>query len=329
MTAMTDFSGPLARDLSTYLATLKAAGRMCRSTLTQLRALDRLTLTTPLPSQSIDEAFAKAWLMPSDTRGPNTRRCRYFLLRGFCLFLARHRPETFVPNEFLCPRRRPSPPPHIYTRQEVRRLLDGALRLSNQGKAHPCPIRSDTMHALLLLLATTGLRISEALRLNLQEVDLERGVLSVHQSKFKKSRLVPVSAGTLAVLQQYFQCRLGVAGAQPQAAFFVSGLGKGYSSSYVEAMFRQIAIEAKLHPPNQRGPRLHDFRHTFAVTRLLLWYREGTNVMARLPLLSTYLGHARVSDTQVYLQATAELLTEAHHRFHNFAREVLAEGGRP
>jgi len=86
-------------------------------------------------------------------------------------------------------------------------------------------------------------------------------------------------------------------------------------------------IGSQIHSPNQSRPRLHDFRHSFAVTRLLLWYREGVNVMARLPLLSTYLGHAQVSDTQVYLQATAELLTEADRRFHSFVRELLPGGG--
>jgi len=328
MTAITRFRGPLASDIAKYLDRLKAEGRAMRSPVAQLRALDQLTLTIPLPTGSIDEAFAKTWLAPSDARGPNTRRCRYFLLRGFCRFLARSWPQTFVPSPFLCPRHRPAPPAHIYTPQEVRLLLDGALRLSNRGKAHPCPIRSDTMHTLLLLLATTGMRISEALQLNLDDVDLTRGVLFVRQSKFKKSRLIPVSEGTLALLRRYLQRRLSVADGHSHAPLFISGLGQRYSKTYVAVMFRQIALAARIASPGQKGPRLHDFRHTFAVTRLLLWYREGADVMARLPLLSTYLGHAQVGGTQVYLQATAELLAEADRRFHSFARELLAGGGR-
>lgn len=327
MTATTRFHGPLADDLARYLDRLKAEGRALRSPLGQLRALDRLTLTIPLQTGSVDEAFAKIWLAPSDCRGPNTRRGRYFLLRGFCRFLASSRPQTFVPGPSLCPRRRPAPSPHIYTPQEVRLLLDGALRLSNRGRAHLCPIRSETMHTLLLLLATTGMRISEALQLTLKNVDLDRGVLFVRQSKFRKSRLIPVSEGTLVLLRQYLQCRLRVADGHDQAPLFISGLGQRYSYSCVAAMFRQIAIEARIGSPNQKGPRLHDFRHTFAVTRLLLWYREGGDVMARLPLLSTYLGHAQVGDTQVYLQATADLLAEADRRFHRFARELLPGGG--
>jgi integrase len=185
------------------------------------------------------------------------------------------------------------------------------------------------MYTVLLLLATTGMRISEVLQLNIMDVDLARGVLFVRQSKFKKSRLIPVSEGTLALLRQYLQLRLSVTDGNNHAPFFISGLGKRYSASTIRDMFRQLASGAQIRCFNQIGPRLHDFRHTFAVTRLLLWYREGVNVMARLPLLSAYLGHAQAAGTQVYLQATGELLAEADRRFHSFAYKLLPGGGRP
>ena len=184
------------------------------------------------------------------------------------------------------------------------------------------------MHAIILLLATSGLRISEALHLTLQDVDLEDGVLSIHQSKFRKSRLVPLSVGTLKVLNRYHELRVAVAPTGPAEAFFVSGCGKAYSTSTVQGMFRDIAIQAGLRGPKGRGPRLHDLRATFAVTRLLQWYRDGDNVMARLPLLSTYLGHACISDTEVYLRITTALLEEANTRFHSFARDILPSGGK-
>jgi integrase len=154
------------------------------------------SLERQLPSSTIDEAFASAWLAPCDSRGPNTRVARYHLLRRVCRFLAKRRPGTFIPGESLRPRRRPAALPHIYSREEVRLLLDGALTLPDWERWHPCPIRSKTMHAIILLLATAGLRISEALHLTLQDVDLEQGVLSIRQSKSRKSRLVPLSTGT-------------------------------------------------------------------------------------------------------------------------------------
>ena len=183
------------------------------------------------------------------------------------------------------------------------------------------------MHAIILLLATAGLRISEALHLTLQDVDLEHSVLSIRQSKFRKSRLVPVSAGTADMLRRYRDLRVAVAPTGPDEAFFVSGRGKAYSTSYVQGIFRDIAIQAGLRGPTGRGPRLHDLRATFAVTRLLQWYRDGDNVMNRLPLLSTYLGHACVSDTEVYLRITTALLEQANTRFHAFARDILPPGG--
>jgi integrase len=323
----TQFSGALATDLADFAATLEASATANKATLTLLRSLDRLTKESALPAGTIDEAFARKWLAPCASRGPNTRLGRYYLLRRFCRFLARRRPDTFIPGEPLRPRRRPSDPPYIYSREELRMLLDGALSLRDWERQHRCPIRSKTMHAIILLLATAGLRISEALHLTLRDADLEDGVLSIRQSKFCKSRLVPVSTGTADVLRRYRDLRVVVAPTGPDEAFFVSGRGKAYSTGYVQDMFRDIAIQAGLRGPTGRGPRLHDLRATFAVTRLLQWYREGDNVMNRLPLLSTYLGHACVSDTEVYLRITTALLEEANTRFHAFARDILPPGG--
>ncbi len=321
------FSGPLAADFADFVTTLEASASANKTTLTQLRALDRLTMQRPLPSGTIDEALARAWLAPCATRGPNTRRSRYYLLRRVCRFVAKRRPATFVPGERLRPRGRPPKPPHIYSQEEVRLLLDGALALRDWRRWHPCPIRSKTMHAIILLLATSGLRISEALHLTLDDVGLDDGVLSIRQSKFRKSRLVPLSTGTVDALRRYYGIRVTVAPAEPSAAFFISGRGKAYSTSCVQGMFRAIAIQAGLRGPKGRGPRLHDLRATFAVTRLLEWYRDGDNVMTRLPLLSTYLGHACVSDTEVYLNITMTVLEEANTRFHAFARDILSPGG--
>ena len=317
----THFSGPLAAELADFTATLEAGASANRTTLTQLRALDRFTQERPLRSGTIDDTLARAWLAPCASRGPNTRRARYYLLRRVCRFLAKRRPATFIPGASLRPRGRPSKPPHIYSRAEVRLLLAGALALRDWEVWHPCPIRSHTMHAVILLLATAGLRISEALHLTLQDVDLDDGVLSIRQSKFRKSRLVPLSGGTLEVLCRYHECRVAVVPAGPAEAFFVSGRGTAYSTGYIQGLFRDIAVQAGLREPQGRGPRLHDLRATFAVTRLLQWYRDGGNVMARLPSLSTYLGHACVSDTEVYLRITTALLQEANTRFHAFARD--------
>lgn len=323
----TRFNGPLAAELTDFTATLEASAVANKTLLTKLRALDRFTQGRTLVAGTLDEAFARAWLAPCESRGANTRLARYHLLRRFCRFLTKRRPQTFIPGESLRPRRRPAAQPHIYPREEIRLLLEGALSLRDWNRRHYCPIRSRTMHAIILLLATAGLRISEALHLTLKDVDLESGVLSIRQSKFRKSRLVPLSKGTADLMGCYRQLRDTAAPIGPDEAFFVSGRRKAYGIGYVERMFRDIAVEAGLRGPTGRGPRLHDLRATFAVTRLLEWYRDGANVMNRLPLLSTYLGHARVVDTEVYLRITTALLEQASTRFHAFARNVLPSGG--
>ncbi len=327
MTTANSFSGPLASDFAAFAATLEASAVANETTLTQLRALDRFTSQKGLPAGTIDEHVARAWLTECVSRASSTRCARYHLLRRFCRFLAKRRPGTFVPGESLRPRRRPPKPPHIYSREEVRALLAAALVLRDWTSGHRCPIRSKTMHTVILLLVTSGLRISEALHLTLQDVDLVDGVLSIHQSKFRKSRLVPVSTGTLDLLRRYHDLRVAVAPADPAGAFFVSGRGTAYSTSTVQAMFHDLTAQAGLRGPEGRGPRLHDLRSTFAVTRLLQWYRDGEDVMARLPLLSTYLGHACVSDTEVCLRITTALLEEASTRFHAFAEGLLPPTG--
>ena len=132
------FCGPLASEFAAFAATLQASASANKTTLTQLRALDRFTRQHGLPSGTIDETLARAWLAGCESRGPNTRRARYYLLRRFCRFLAARRPGTFVPGESLRPRRRPPKPPHIYTRDEVRALLVGALALRDWASRHPC-----------------------------------------------------------------------------------------------------------------------------------------------------------------------------------------------
>lgn len=231
MATTSGFAGPLASEFAAFAATLEASATANKTTLTQLRALDRFTAQRGLPSGTIDQSLATAWLAGCASRAPNTRAARYYLLRRFCRFLATRRPGTFVPGESLRPRRRPPAAPHIYTRDEVGALLAGALAVRDWTSGHPCPIRSSTLHTLIVLLATSGLRISEALHLTLAHVDLTTGVLSIRQSKFRKSRLVPVSAGTLEALRNYQDRRATVAPAGPTGAFFVSGRGTGYSPS--------------------------------------------------------------------------------------------------
>lgn len=189
-------------------------------------------------------------------------------------------------------------------------------------------LRPAVITTLIGLLYASGLRIGEALKLTLADVDLRRRLLIVRETKFRKTRYVPLSGSTAQHMADYLRKRKSKGFSQdPSAGVFVNRAGRAYGEAAVYTIFLEILRRIGLRgPKGQRGPRLHDFRHTFAVNRLLAWYRQGDNISAKLPLLSTYLGHTTVTCTEVYLHATAELLESVGKRFHDhFAIPPLSQ----
>jgi integrase/recombinase XerD len=233
------------------------------------------------------------------------------VVRQFCVFRARANPLEFIPDPLMCPRVISRFHPYIYSDQEIRALLTAAAHLDGDLRPH-------TYLTLLLVLYTTGIRIGEALHLQLGDVDDDRAVLHVRAGKFRKGRLLPISAGLLVRLDQYREHRRRVgASVAPDASLFWSPRGGPYSLIGAQNGLKLLLRAAcGKRPGRGTGPRVHDIRHTFAVHRLLRWYREGMDVQAKLPLLATYLGHCSFLSTQCYLTATPELLAEASHRFH-------------
>jgi integrase/recombinase XerD len=209
--------------------------------------------------------------------------------------------------------------PYIYTHEELRRLL--ATALIYQKKYHCC-LDPHTIQTLLLLLYGAGLRVSEALSLRLVDVDLEQAVLTIRDSKFFTSRLVPIGSLLNQKLQQYAALQQqSVAPQNDDALFFVRLDGQRIKIRNIQAAFRHIRKKAGISRTDGASyqPRLHDLRHTFAVHRLTSWYREGKDVQKLLPQLSVYLGHRCLVHTSVYLTMTPELLTQASQRFEHYA----------
>ncbi len=159
------------------------------------------------------------------------------------------------------------------------------------------------------------MRVSEALNLDISDVDLINGVLNIRCTKFKKSRLIPVHSTTLEVLKNYDTLRQQHMPDQKDFAFFLSGNQTRLSYSFVNATFRKLVCECGIRNHNGIKPRIHDFRHTFAVNRLAAWYDTGLDIHQMLPVLSTYMGHAHFVDTAYYLEAGAELLARATLQF--------------
>jgi integrase len=234
---------------------------------------------------------------------------RLTAVRGFARHVASLNPKTEVPPPgILPPLKRPKP--HVYSDAEINALLAAALALPPADG-----LRRWTYHCFFGLLAVTGLRLSEAVGLQRDEVDLDAGVLTVRQSKFGKSRLVPLHLTACAALRSYSERRDAHLGSRCGPHFFVAESGGRLPQPSIRRVFIQLSREIGLRRPGDRtGPRVHDFRHRFAIRTLIGCYREGTDVEKKLPALSTYLGHTWVRDTYWYLSACPELMQEAARR---------------
>jgi integrase len=254
---------------------------------------------------------------------PGSRENRFSVLRLFCRFLRQFEPHCYVPQETLPLVRRPVRVPHIYTEAEIRAILAAAGDLPPRDSLRP-----RTYATLFGLLYTTGMRCGEAFALNLGDVDLDRNLLYIRAGKFGKARLVPISTSSSAALQGYIHQRAHVAPTAAALPLFLTSTGRRVYHTNADYAFRQVLIRCALRGGRGcSGPRMHDLRHSYACTRLLRWYRAGKDVQVLLPSLATYLGHVKISSTQVYLRATVELLEEAKERFHdNLRRNILEKG---
>jgi integrase len=214
--------------------------------------------------------------------------------------------------------------PHLFSERHLEELLAATERLRRSYELRPLTYRT-----LFGLLASTGLRVSEALKLTGEQADLERGILQVEQTKFKKSRLVPLHSTVTQALRRYAAVRDRQWGSRGEKAFFVGRRGLALPYRTVGGTFRWLCNSLGWYRGNGEWPRprIHDLRHSFACRRLLQWYRDGENVHHRIAALSTYLGHSRVTDTYWYLTGTPELLALAGSRFEQFV--ILPERRQP
>lgn len=249
---------------------------------------------------------ALAWaLEPKTPAGSTVPGRRMMAVRGFARYLAGIDPRTEVPPAGLIPIRHRWRAPFIYSDADILALMERA------GRSIPQPLRSATYRTLIGLLAATGLRVGEALRLDRGDVDFADGVLLVRESKFHKSRQVPLQASTVLALQEYARERDRLCPRPRCESFFLSLRGTRVIYECVHRTHRMLCESAGVGTGAPYPARVHDLRHSFAVKTLLGWYRQGADVQARLPWLSTYLGHVEPRYTYHYLSAAPELLGHA------------------
>jgi integrase len=252
---------------------------------------------------------ALGWAQQPATDRPTTTGARRMTAaRGFARYLSGSDPATEVPPLGLMPHRQRWRQPFIYSEADITAVRDQARRSITS------PLRAATYDTLIGLLAVSGLRIGEAIKLDRGDVDWSQGSLLIRESKFGKSRLVPLQASSMRALGDYAVLRDELQPRPKEPSFFVSLTRNRLSYAVVSATFRQLVDAAGVGAGAPSPPRLHDLRHTFAVRALLGLYRAGEDVQAEIPSLSTYLGHREPSSTYWYLSAAPELLALAAAR---------------
>jgi integrase len=262
------------------------------------------------PTVTIEAALAWAQQAPKSPAGRVTTvgPRRMTAARGFARYLSGIDASTEVPPLGLMPHRQRWRQPFIYSAADIDALLELARRTIVS------PLRAATYQTLIGLLAASGMRIGEAIKLDRSDVDWARGVLLIRESKFGKSRLVPLHPSSMQALEGYARLRDQLQPRPAEPAFLVSLNRKRLLYAVVQLTFRQLIDNAGIGAGAPSPPRLHDLRHTFAVRTLLGWYRAGEDVQSKIPSLSTYLGHREPASTYWYLSAAPELLALAAAR---------------
>lgn len=303
---------PLAGHVAAYLQIRRALGY-------QLVDHERLLIdfAARLEAAGQDRITVDAALAWATGPRPGSRRQaarRLSVVRRFAGYVAVFDPATEVPPTSLLPDDTTRTPPYIYTPGQVTALMAAAARLSP-------PLHAASYATLIGLMAATGLRTGEARRLDRDDVDLRTATLLVRDSKFGKTRQVPVEATTVAALTRYARRRDRLCTRPADAAFLLSAAGGRLDRRAVGVTFHGLLCDVGITAAaGQRAPRLYDLRHTFAVSTLTSWHAAGVDVDRRLPALSTYLGHLNPANTYWYLEAVPQLMTVVADRLQH-ARE--------
>ena len=252
-------------------------------------------------------------------RGPPTRFClrKHEALRGFYRFAIAHGYADHSPLPKSAPKIPDRFTPYIFSHAELKRLLEATDACFEVPR---CRLDAATYRVLLLLLYGAALRISEALSLTLADVDLNNGLLHIHESKLYRTRLVPIGNDLCTALSRHLD-RRWTRGSDAHAPLFINRAGDRLTRRAADHAFSRLRTRAKVmrHDGGRFQPRLHDLRHTSATHRLLSWYQDGADVQRLLPQLATYLGHVHIVGTQRYLTLTPQLLEQAGRRFERYA----------
>ena len=302
----------LAFTIAQYLALKQALGRQYAVERKVLQRLDAFLL----PLGDLDPATFARWCHGQGHLRSGVRRKRMRIVRNLCLYRRRHEPACFVPDPSQFPPPHQPISPYIFAEAEIAKLVHAAGSLV---PAPAAPLRPQVLRLAIVLLYTTGMRRGEMARLRVGDYDPVERTLLVRESKFHKSRLLPLSQDGVREINDYFEARRAhgrsLAVGEPLLLSNRRKSGSGYTGGGLAQGIRALLWAVEIKTPAGALPRVHDFRHTFAVHALLRWYRSGVDVRAKLAFLATYMGHVSIASTEYYLHFVDELAAAASERF--------------
>jgi len=307
-----NFESSLAESMTQLVALKRIQGYDYTARAVQLRYFDLFLCRQNWLQQCLTDDLLQRYMQQIEHLAPDTRHGRLSIVRVLSRFLHSHDPA--IPVLYIAPVKRSSLPRfYLYSHEQIKALLSAALKIGPDKSARPL-----SFHMLIGLIYVTGLRIAEALGLQLRDLELEAGHLLVRHGKFNKERYVALHSSTVAQLRLYLEQRRPYARNDPDAALFVNATGKPLSYNSVDSIFRTLRQRTGIGSNAAQSPRLHDLRHTYACNCLAKWQSEGADVNAKLPLLATGMGHTKIEHTQIYLHVTSEQLREASECLRNY-----------
>ena len=319
-----NFHSCLALSIESFIRLRQLSGTDYQSQSQLLYYFDRFLFEEKLGEPRLNRQITDRYLQTLSHLAPRVRYNRFCVVRQLCQYLCRTDPLTYVPESIKAITPLAAHRPYIYSEAEIGALLAAASDLRPSGSLRP-----HTYKTLLGLLYSTGIRIGEALSLNLEDFYSAEERLFIAKGKFRKARWVPLCASTCRALQSYLDRRIRIKPHSPDSPLFLNLRSQRLHYITVDHTFQRLLNQCKIPHGEPAAPRIHDLRHTFAVHRLLAWYRDGNDVNARLPWLATYMGHVHIDSTQVYLQATPELTEQVAQRFHEYyLQQVEHNGGK-
>ena len=312
-----EFQSVLAPLMDRFLQEKRACGYAYHEPFRILHRLDDFLVQQGLETLELPRGLARNWLAKKPHESASTQQQRITVFRQFSKFLLTAGCPAYVPDATVAARKSIFVP-RMLTEEELRKFFRAVDTLEPTARS---PLRHLIMPEVFRLLYGCGFRVREVLNLRIRDVDLNQGIITVRQGKFRKDRLVPPALSLVNRLRKYagyFDSR------PPDAVFFPGPSGRPFALRTVYTLFREMLLQCGIsHAGRGKGPRIHDYRHLFAVHTLRRWYRDGENLEAKLPLLATYLGHQHLSGTQHYLHLTAEIFPEITARVEAAFGEVI------